>query len=82
MRLSSIVKLKKNKFQFQAIQSCVCDKNSHGSGVAIYFRNTLNFEHRTDLKTDNLEMICIELKPKSLLFFWLGTDHQIMRPRH
>ena len=41
-----------------------CDRNSHGGGVAIYFRDTLNFEHRTDLKTDNLEMICIELKPK------------------
>ena len=64
MRLSSIVKLKKNKFQFQAIQSWHCDKNSHGGGVATYLRDTLNFEHRTDLKTDNLEMICIELKPK------------------
>ena len=42
-----------------------CDRNSHGSGVAIYLRDTLNFEHKTDLKTDNLEMICIELKPKS-----------------
>ena len=41
-----------------------CDRNSHGGGVAIYLRDTLNFEHRTDLKTDNLEMICIELKPK------------------
>ena len=41
-----------------------CDRNSHGGGVAIYLRDTLNFEHRTDLKTDNLEMICIELKSK------------------
>ena len=41
-----------------------CDRNSHGGDVAIYLRDTLNFEHRTDLKTDNLEMICIELKPK------------------
>ena len=41
-----------------------CDRNSHGGGVAIYLRDTLNFEHRTDLKTDNLEMIYIELKPK------------------
>ena len=40
------------------------DRNSHGGGVAIYLRDTLNFEHRPDLKTDNLEMICIELKPK------------------
>ena len=41
-----------------------CDRNTHGGGVAIYFRDTVNLEHRTDLKTDNLEMICIELKPK------------------
>ena len=41
-----------------------CDRNSHGGGVAIQLRDTLNFEHRTDLKTDNLEMICIELKPR------------------
>ena len=41
-----------------------CDRNSHGGGVAIYLRDTLNFEHRTDLKTDNFEMICIELKPR------------------
>ena len=33
------------------------DRNSHGSGVAIYLPDTLNFEHGTDLKTDNLEMI-------------------------
>ena len=38
-----------------------CERNSH---VAIYLRDTLNLEHRTDLKTDNLEMICIELKPE------------------
>ena len=41
-----------------------CDRNSHGGGVAIYLRDTLKFEHRTDLKTDDLEVICIELKPK------------------
>ena len=49
-----------------------CDRNSHGGDVAIYLRYTLNFEHRTDLKTDN-EMICIELKPKcSKLFILLA----------
>ena len=41
-----------------------CDRYSHDGSVAIYLRDTLNFKHRTDLKTDNLEMICIELKPK------------------
>ena len=61
-----------------------CDRNSHGSGVAIYLQDTLNFEHRIDLKTDNLEMICIErnLNVVSLSFFWLGIDHQIMRLKH
>ena len=29
-----------------------CDRNSHGGGMAIYLRDTLNFEHRTDLKTE------------------------------
>ena len=50
-----------------------CDRNSHGGSVAIYLRDTLNFELRTDLKTENLEMICIEMKPKcSKPFFVLA----------
>ena len=40
-----------------------CDRNFHGGGVAIYLRD-IKFEYITDLKTDNLKMICIELKPK------------------
>ena len=40
------------------------DKNRHGGGVAIYIRETLNFEHRVDFPTGNLEAICIEVKPK------------------
>ena len=50
-----------------------CDRNSYGGGVAIYLRDTLNFELRTDIKTENLEMICIEMKPKcSKPFFVLA----------
>ena len=46
-----------------------CDRNSYGGGVAIYLRDTLNFE----LRIDNLEMICIEMKPKcSKPFFVLA----------
>ena len=36
-----------------------CDRNSYRGGVAIYLRDILNFELRTDIKTENLEMICI-----------------------
>ena len=41
-----------------------CDRNRHGGGVAMYVRETIDFEHRTDLQTDYLEILCIELKPK------------------
>ena len=41
-----------------------CDRNRHGGGVAMYVRETIDFEHRTDLQTDNLEILCIEMKPK------------------
>ena len=30
----------------------------------MYVRETIDFEHRTDLQTDNLEILCIEVKPK------------------
>ena len=49
------------------------DRNRHGGGVAIFLRETLNFEHRTDIKAENLEIICIEIKPKcSKPFFVLA----------
>ena len=41
-----------------------CDRNRHRGGVAMYVRETIDFEHRTDLQTDNLEILCIEVKPK------------------
>ena len=31
-----------------------CDRNRHGSEVAMYVRETIDFEHRTDLQTDKL----------------------------
>ena len=40
------------------------DGNHHGGGVAIFLRETLNFEHRTNIKAENLEIICIKIKPK------------------
>ena len=40
------------------------DRSRHGGGVAFYIRETLNFEHRFDFPTGNLEAICIEVKLK------------------
>ena len=49
------------------------DRNRHGGGVTIFLRETLNFEQRTDIKAENLEIICIEIKPKcSKPFFVLA----------
>ena len=41
------------------------DRNCHGEGVAFYIRETVNYEHRTDIKTSNAELLCIEVKQKS-----------------
>ena len=50
------------------------DRNRHGGGAAIFLRETLNFENRTDIKAENLEIICIEIKPKcSKPFFVLAS---------
>ena len=55
------------------------DRNRHGGGVAIFLRETLNFEHRTDIKAENLEIICIEIKPKcSKPFFVLAWYRKII----
>ena len=40
------------------------DRNRHGGGVAFYIRETVNYEHRTDIKTSNTELLCIEVKQK------------------
>ena len=57
------------------------DRNRHGGGVAIFLRETLNFEHRTDIKAQNLEIICIEIKPKcskpfSVLAWYRPPNHE------
>ena len=38
--------------------------NRHGGGVAFYIRETVNYKHRTDIKTSNAELLCIEVKQK------------------
>ena len=40
------------------------DRNRHGGGLAFYIRETVNCEHRTDIKTNNAELLCIEVKQK------------------
>ena len=40
------------------------DRNRHGGGVAFYITETVNYEHRTDIKTSNAELLCIEVKQK------------------
>ena len=40
------------------------DRNRHGGGVAMFIRNTIDFKHRTDLQCGNLEILCIEVKPR------------------
>ena len=45
------------------------DRNRHGGGVAFYIRETVNYEHRTDIKTSNAELLCIEVKQKCTKLF-------------
>ena len=59
------------------------NRNHHGGGVAFYYRETVNYEHRIDIKTSNTELLCIEVKQKCalmllLLLLWHGTDPQNM----
>ena len=46
------------------------DRNTDGGGVALYIRNTINYERLFDLECESLELIGmkrIKLKAKSLL---------------
>ena len=43
------------------------DRNRNGGGVAVYVRNTINYISRTELDTDDLETITVEIsKPRSI----------------
>ena len=46
-----------------------CDRNRNGGGVALYVKNTVNFKPREDFPNKSLELICIEVEPKSSLPF-------------
>ena len=46
------------------------DRNRNGGGVAVYVRNTINYISRTELDTDDLETITVEIsKPRSIKLF-------------
>ena len=50
------------------------DRNRNGGGVAIYARSVIPYINRTELISDTVEAICVEIrKPKSkplLIFTW------------
>ena len=49
------------------------DRNSHGGGVCIYLRNTLNYCRKTCLEIDDLEMISVEVKHPNAVPFLITT---------
>lgn len=45
------------------------DRNRRGGGVCVYLRNSINFKLRTDLISQTLEAVCVEIrKPSSKPF--------------
>ena len=41
-----------------------CDRNRHGGGVAVFVKESISYSVRTDLPIGDLEIVCIEVKPK------------------
>ena len=39
-------------------------RTSHGGGISIYVRDSINFKPRDDIPIDGLELICIETEPR------------------
>ncbi len=57
------------------------DRSCNGGGVCIYIRESIKYKCRLDIPTNNLELICIEVKPrKSRSFFVLAWYRQPMYP--
>ena len=49
------------------------DRTCHGGGVSIYIRDSIRYKVRSDVPTDDLELICIEVEPpKSKSFLVLA----------
>ena len=50
------------------------DRTCNGGGVSIHIRDSIKYKRRLDIPTDNLELICIEVKPpKSKSFLVLAS---------
>ena len=49
------------------------DRSRHGSGVAIYVRNPIQFKLRNDLRDDDLELLCIEINKSKTKPFLIST---------
>ena len=41
-----------------------CDRNRHGAGVAVFVKESISYSVRIDLPIGDLEIVCIEVKPK------------------
>ena len=39
------------------------DRTAHGGGVVLYIREPIQFTRRTDLPSQDLELICVEIQP-------------------
>ena len=50
------------------------DRNRYGGGVAVYMRNSLKYNRRTDIPDKSLELVSIEIEPirarPFLIFAW------------
>ena len=59
------------------------DRNRYGGGVVVYIREVYSFKERSDLNSDDLEMICIEIsKPRSkpfLISAWYRPPNSEMK---
>ena len=49
------------------------DRTRHGGGVAMYIRNSINFNLRNDLHDEALEFLCVEISKPKVKQFLIST---------
>ena len=49
------------------------DRTRHGGGVAMYIRNSINFNLRNDLHDEALEFLCVEISKPKVKPFLIST---------
>ena len=49
------------------------DRTRHGGGVAMYIRNSINFNVRNDLHDEALEFLCVEISKPKVKPFLIST---------